>query len=154
MGVSFLARGWFDKIINFIGYSDQEEDEDSFIEDAYRDGVRGRKSAPVLSLHSAPEVKIIVMTPASFDEAETVAGNLKNRKPVIVNFSKITKEAAQRFLDFLSGTVFALHGNMQRVSKDTFLFVPSNMTVHSDLQESIPQDQFSLNMERNDGHDR
>jgi len=41
---------------------------------------------------------------------------------VVVNFNKTTKEVAQRIIDFLSGTVFALDGNMQRVSNDTFLF--------------------------------
>lgn len=142
-----MARGWFDKVINFLGYSDQEEEFESF-EDGFEEEIRGRKRAPVLSLHTSPEVKIIVMTPDSFDEAEKVANYLKSRRPVVINFSKTTKDVAQRILDFLGGTVFALNGSMQRVSKDTFLFVPSNMTVYSHLPESTPQDQYLVKLDR------
>jgi cell division inhibitor SepF len=97
-GVSFLAGGLFDKIANLLGYTDQDDELEGF-EDEYEGGSKGRKRAPVLSLHTSPEVKIVVMTPEGFDEAEKIANHLKNRKPVIVNFSKITKEVL--FLNFL-----------------------------------------------------
>lgn len=145
-----MAGGWFDKIVNFLGYSDQEEELESF-EEVYEDEPRRRARAPVLSLHSSPEVKIIVVTPGSFDEAENVANHLKSRKPVVVNLSITTKEVGQRILDFLAGTVFALNGNMQRVSKDTFLFAPSNMTVYSEKTGSNPQDQYLAKFDRDGG---
>jgi hypothetical protein len=103
-----LAGGWFDKIVNFLGYSDQEEELESF-EEVYEDEPRRRARAPVLSLHSSPEVKIIVVTPGSFDEVENVANHLKSRKPVVVNLSVTTKEVGQRILDFLAGTENFLH---------------------------------------------
>jgi cell division inhibitor SepF len=145
-GVSFLAGGLFDKIANLLGYTDQDDELEGF-EDEYEGGSKGRKRAPVLSLHTSPEVKIVVMTPEGFDEAEKIANHLKNRKPVIVNFIKITKEVAQRILDFLGGTVFALNGSMQRVSKDAFLFVPSNMTVYSELS-GISQEPYITELDR------
>lgn len=150
-----MARSWFDKIVNFIGYSDREEELEGIEEgheeqSGYEEKSRKQNRAPVLSLHSSPEVKIIIMTPDSFDEAEKAANHLKNRKPVVINFNNITKEAAQRIIDFLAGTVFALNGNMQRVSEDTFLFVPSNMTVYSDIQGSIARDQFMVKLDRDD----
>jgi len=46
-------------------------------EEGYEEESRRRTRAPVLSLHSSPEVKIIIMTPGSFDEAEKVANYLK-----------------------------------------------------------------------------
>lgn len=153
-----MARSWFDKVINFLGYSEQEDEfesledfEDRF--DGSEDESKGRKRAPVLNLHTSPEVKIIVMTPGSFNEAEKVANHLKSRKPVVVNLSKVSKEVAQRILDFMSGTVFALNGNMQRVSKDTFLFAPSNMTVYSDMPEALSHDKFIVKLERDGAHD-
>jgi cell division inhibitor SepF len=54
---------------------------------------------------------------------------------------------AQRILDFLGGTVFALNGSMQRVSKDAFLFVPSNMTVYSELS-GISQEPYITELDR------
>ncbi|MGB4503843.1 MAG: cell division protein SepF [Syntrophaceticus sp.] len=153
-----MARSLFDKVINFLGYSEQDDEfesledfEDRF--DGSEDETRGRKRAPVLNLHTSPEVKIIVMTPGSFNEAEKIANHLKSRKPVVVNLSEVSKEVAQRILDFMGGTVFALNGNMQKVSKNTFLFVPSNMTVYSDTPDALAHDKFIAKLERDRAHD-
>lgn len=144
-----MASGWLDKIANILGYADQD-DELEDLEDEQEGEPMGRKKAPILSLHTSPEVKIIIMTPEGFDEAEKGANYLKNRKPLVVNLSKVTKEVAQRLLDFLSGTVFALDGSMQRVSTDAFLFVPSNMTIYSDTSGEISQDPYITELDRED----
>ncbi len=143
--------GWFDKITNFLGYSDLNDESESFEEEYEEIAPRRRNRAPVLSLHSSPEIKIVVITPDSFEEAERIATHLKNRKPVIVNLGRLTKEAAQRILDFMAGTVFALEGTMQSVSKEAFLFAPSNMTVHSDEFGNSPQDSFLAKLEQDGG---
>lgn len=142
-----MARGWYEKVLSVLGYSDQEDEYEAF-EEYDEDDQKGRKRAPVLSLHTSPEVKIIVLTPTAFDEAEKAANHLKSRKPVVLNFNRTTKEVAQRILDFLSGTVFALNGSMQRVSKETFLFVPNNITVYSEVPGGNMQDRLMLKLDR------
>jgi len=136
-----LARGWYDKVLNFLGYSDQADEDDSF-EYADDTGPKGRSRTPVISLHTSPEVRIVVLTPVSFDEVEKIANQLKSRKTVVVNLSKTTKELSQRILDFLGGTVFALNGSMQRVSSDTFMFAPSNISIQAELPEGLSQEKF------------
>ena len=134
--------GWWEKFLNFIGFSDSyvEEEEDDFPQVVES---RSRKRAPVLSLHSSPDLKIVVASPVSFEESEKLAGHLKNRRPVIVNFDGASKETAQRIIDFLSGAVFALNGSTCKVAAETFLFNPSNVSVYSedltgDLRERLP----------------
>ena len=61
---------------------------------------KARSRTPVLSLHTSPEVKIVVLTPVGFDEVEKISNQLKSRKTVVVNLSKTTKEVSQRILDF------------------------------------------------------
>ncbi|HHY40510.1 MAG TPA: cell division protein SepF [Syntrophaceticus sp.] len=136
-----MARSWYDKVLKLLGYSDQAEEYDSF-EDAEYIEPKVRTRTPVISLHSSPEVKIVVLTPVSFDEVEKIANQLKSRKTVVVNFSKTTKELSQRILDFLGGTVFALNGSMQRVSSDTFMFAPSNISIQAELPEGLSQEKF------------
>ncbi len=125
-----MSIGWFEKFMNFIGLSDNYEEEEE--EELQPVEVRSRSNkGAVLSLHSAPEMKIIVVKPLTFEESEKLVGYLKNRKPVIVNFENTPKDIAQRIIDFLSGAILALNGSTLKVTAQTFLFVPSNVSVHS-----------------------
>ena len=112
------------------------------------------KRQPVLSLHTSPEVKIVVLTPVGFDEVEKISNQLKSRKTVVVNLSKTTKEVSQRILDFLGGTVFALNGSMQRVSSDTFMFAPSNISIQAELPEGLSQEKFLQQLREEGKKDR
>ncbi|RYD06353.1 hypothetical protein N752_05520 [Desulforamulus aquiferis] len=71
----------------------------------------------------------MVCDPASFEEAQGIADNLKNRRAVIINLEKAEQGQARRIVDFISGTTFALGGNMQKVGQGIFLFVPSSIDI-------------------------
>lgn len=135
--------GWWEKFLNFIGFSDSYEDEG---EDELPQVMEGRshKRAPVLSLHSSSDLKIVVVSPVNFEESEKLAGHLKNRRPVIINFEDASKETAQRMIDFLSGAVFALNGSTCKVAAETFLFNPSNVSVYPEEQAGDLRDRLSL----------
>lgn len=123
--------GWLEKIFKFVGFSDNYDEEED--DDSPQPAETGpRKRAPVLSLHSAPDLKIVVVSPVGFEESEKLAGHLKNRRPLIVNFKNAPKETAQRIIDFLSGAAYGLSGSTQRITADTFLFIPSNFSVYSE----------------------
>lgn len=77
----------------------------------------------------AKQMKVVVVEPFSFDDAQCVADHLKNKKPVVVNFENTDKEAAKRIIDFISGTTYALSGNIQKVGNHIFLCAPSNVDV-------------------------
>lgn len=134
---------WWEKILSFVGFADDcaEEEEDDVLQ---APGKAPRKQAPILSLHSAPDVKIVVVSPEGFEEVEKLAGHLKNRRPVIVNFNGTPKETAQRIIDFLSGAVFALNGSTCKVAAETFLFNPSNVSVYADDLSGDLRERLSL----------
>jgi cell division inhibitor SepF len=134
---------WWEKFLSFVGFTDDgvEEEEDDAPQVA---GNGSRKQAPILSLHSAPDVKIVVVSPGCFEEAEKLAGHLKNRRPVIANFNGTPKETAQRIIDFLSGAVFALNGSTCKVTAETFLFNPSNVSVYSEDLSGDLRERLSL----------
>lgn len=75
------------------------------------------------------QMKVMVVEPFSFDDAQTVADFLKNRKPVVVNFESSEKEVAKRMIDFISGTTYALGGTIQKIGNDIFLCAPNNVDV-------------------------
>ncbi len=122
-----VGREWFEKLMSFIGFGDNYEEDDEG--ELLSPTEKRRGKTPVLSLHTNPEMKIVVVSPKSFEDVEQLATHLKSRKPVVVNLSQTPKDVGRRIIDFLSGAVFALGGNTSKVTADTFLFVPSNVTI-------------------------
>ncbi|ABO49252.1 protein of unknown function DUF552 [Desulforamulus reducens MI-1] len=131
-----MAMGMFDKILGFIGFDETEEQQ----VDREREAVEKtetlqqikRKNAQVVSIHSGRQLRVVVCDPASFDEAQNIADNLKNRRAVVVNLEKAGAEQARRIVDFISGATAALNGDMQKVGQNIFLFVPSNIDIAND----------------------
>ncbi|GIN74360.1 cell division protein SepF [Bacillus sp. J14TS2] len=97
----------------------------------------------VVSLQSAKKSsKVILIEPRVYAEAQEVADHLVNRKAVIVNLQRIHRDQALRIVDFLSGTVYALGGDIQRVGHDIFLCTPDNVEVSGNISELINEHDF------------
>lgn len=74
--------------------------------------------------------KITTIRPKSFvDDAQTIANCLREKVPVIVNFENTDTADAQRIIDFISGTIYALNGTLKQVSQKVFISAPNNVTV-------------------------
>ncbi|MCI6158049.1 MAG: cell division protein SepF [Selenomonadaceae bacterium] len=75
------------------------------------------------------KMRVIVIEPKSFDDAQQVANNLREKKPVVINFENTEENAAKRIIDFISGTTYALEGDIKKVGHNVFLCAPSNVNV-------------------------
>ncbi|HHT64158.1 MAG: cell division protein SepF [Bacillota bacterium] len=126
----------FNKFLDAIGLEVNEEEiveNDSSWPES--DRVKRQKKGNLVSLPTQRPVTMMLVKANSFDEVENIAQNIKERRSVIVNFDETEKETAQRMIDFLSGTVFALEGTVQKVSQNTFLFATSNLDVIGQIIE-------------------
>jgi cell division inhibitor SepF len=91
---------------------------------------KSKKSSNIVNLPTAQkQMKVMVVEPFAFDDAQHVADHLKNRKPVVVNFENCDKEVAKRMIDFISGTTYALAGSIQKIGNNIFLCAPNNVDV-------------------------
>lgn len=91
---------------------------------------RGSERANLVSLPGGSgTLRVVVFKPADFDQVQTMADHLKNRRPVLLNLEGVDKELAQRILNFLSGTIYALSGEMHRVASNVLLFAPGNIEI-------------------------
>jgi Uncharacterized protein conserved in bacteria len=106
---------------------------ESFSRETYKDNALKRKQASVVSIHTQKQVRVIVVEPVSFEEAQGIAEHLKARKSVILNLERTDGHLSQRIVDFISGTTYALGGNMQKVGNGIFLFVPNNVDISGEL---------------------
>ncbi|TGB00213.1 DUF552 domain-containing protein [Sporolactobacillus shoreae] len=73
--------------------------------------------------------KMILVEPKSFDEVEGIVAHLKGKRTVICSLQSVTKADGRRILDFMSGTTFALNGQIRKISNDTFLFAPESVDI-------------------------
>lgn len=97
----------------------------------------------VVSLQAATaskQAKVVLVEPRVYAEAQDIAENLKNKRATIVNLQRIDREQAIRIIDFLSGTVYALGGEIQRVGTNIFLCTPDNVEVSGEISEYLYED--------------
>lgn len=84
----------------------------------------------VVSLQSVQKSsKVVLIEPRVYAEAQDISEHLKSKRAVIVNLQRIERDQGVRIVDFLSGTVYALGGDIQRIGTDIFLCVPDNVEV-------------------------
>ena len=62
--------------------------------------------------------KMILLEPRAMSESQQIADHLKNRDTVVVNLKRVTSDQAKRIIDFLSGTTYAIGGEMQKITSD------------------------------------
>lgn len=129
-----MGTKMMDKFLGIIGFDDTEEQQEktTAVEQAESQHNK-RKGAQVVSLHSGRQLRVVVCEPGSFEEAQGIADNLKNRRAVIINLEKAGQDQARRIVDFISGTTFALGGSMQKVGQGIFLFVPSSIDISNEI---------------------
>jgi len=84
--------------------------------------------------------RVVIARPRSFDEVQDIAEHLKNRRPLILNLEDTDKETAQRILNFLSGTIYALNGEMYRIANGVVFFAPQNVETVVDRPDFLSRD--------------
>ncbi|QDR80703.1 cell division protein SepF [Sporomusa termitida] len=129
--MKFMEKVWGS--LGLFEPADQEEDRSRPEESEAK---IKQKNNNVVSLPMAPssqqqgkQVKVMVVEPFSFDDAQHVSDYLKSRKPVVVNLENTDPDIAKRMIDFISGTTYALNGQIQKVGNHIFLCAPNNVDV-------------------------
>lgn len=79
--------------------------------------------------------KMILLEPRAFSESQQIADHLKKRNTVVVNMKRVTPDQAKRIVDFLSGTVYAIGGDLQKIGGGIFLCTPKNVNVEGCISE-------------------
>ncbi len=84
---------------------------------------------PLASVGSSPQMKMHVVEPRAFSEAQSIADKFKTGTPVIVNLASTDADLSKRLLDFASGLTYGLDGGLQKVSEKVFMLTPRNVDV-------------------------
>lgn len=118
-------------------YADEQEELDVSERSAQEQGHN------VINLKSMqqPSSKVILCEPRSYNEAQEIADNIVNRRAVVINLQRVDHHQAKRIVDFLSGTVYAINGDIQKLGAETFLCAPDNVDVSGTISEAFAEDE-------------
>lgn len=143
-----MSKGWWDRVLTFIGFEPEElpeefeevaatREERPAVSQVTRDELasrRARRGLVTVPGGQAAVGRIGVFQPRTFEEVQDVADFLKEGRPVLLNLEELDREIAGRVLNFLSGTVYALNGEMHRVGTGMLLFTPQQVDVQLPLE--------------------
>lgn len=79
--------------------------------------------------------KMILLEPRAYSEAQQIVDHLKQRNTVVVNLKRVTSDQAKRIVDFLSGTIYAINGDLQKIGGGIFLCTPNNVNVQGKITD-------------------
>ena len=79
--------------------------------------------------------KMILLEPRAYSESQQIADFLKGRNTVVVNLKRVTSDQAKRIVDFLSGTIYAIGGDLQKIGGGIFLCTPNNVNVDGKITD-------------------
>ena len=129
---------------NVIEYNNYEEEQDEVSER----GLFGRKSK-VVSMPQLQQVRMVITQPTAFEQSEEICNYLKEKKSIILNLEYVNKDVARRIVDFISGSVHALDGHIQKISNAIFLVAPVNYDIANELAREEIKSKLSVSWLKN-----
>lgn len=106
-----------------------------FVTEEVMDEVQEDEYYDVEKVTTSGSGKMILLEPRAYSESQQIADHLKKRNTVVVNMKRVTPDQAKRIVDFLSGTVYAIGGDLQKIGGGIFLCTPKNVNVEGTISE-------------------
>jgi len=137
------AMRFKDRLKNFFNTDEEfayiEEIE---VEEKSETGRKNKDDKNVINLTKIETAtsKVMLYEPKSYSEVQEIADNLLNKRAVVINLQKVDRQQAKRIVDFLSGTVYAIKGDIQKLGVATFLCTPENVEVKGAISVSSIDD--------------
>lgn len=120
-----------------------EEIEENNIQEPRREIRQSQQNSSkqnIVSLQSVQKSsKLVLCEPRVYAEAQEIADHLKNRRSVVVNLQRSDANHARQIVDFLSGTVYAIGGEISKIGVEIFLCTPDNVEVSGNITEFLQE---------------
>ncbi len=128
------------KLKTFFFLDEEFDENEDFVEEVQpvRQPKPAAKPQNVVSLQSVQKSsKVVLVEPRTYSQATEIADHLKNRRAVVVNLQRIDQEQGRQIVDFLSGAVYTISGEIQKIGEKIFLCTPDNVEVSGNITEAL-----------------
>ena len=147
MGSRFMNKVW-----SMLGVENEEDDYNYEEEEPIQTPVEEKnytsttssKKGKVVGMPGVQQVKVIISQPSTFEQSEEICEHLKEKKSVILNLEYVNKDVARRIVDFISGAVYGLDGNIQKISNSIFLVAPFNYEITNEIMKEDIKNKLSV----------
>ena len=134
MGYGQKVKKWFfdedgDEVEEYEDVEIDTEPKTSLFEQAKF----SKTSDAIKALNANKDSQLILFEPRAFAETQDIANHLKQKKAAVVNLHRLQKEQAKRVVDFLSGVIYAIDGDIQTIGPKIFLCAPKNISVSGNI---------------------
>ena len=127
----------FEDYEEYDDYEDEEYEKEMVEDDEVEPVITNKKNSKVVNIHTSSATKVTITKPVDYEEATEICEALKNRRIVLVNTTVLELKIAQRLLDFISGSCYALGGELQQIERGVYLLSPSNVEVTNELKNEL-----------------
>lgn len=87
----------------------------------------------VVNFSNSAELKVVLFKPMDYrEDTRAIADELVRANTVVLNLEVTPKDVARRVLDFLGGVAYAKNGKVKRVSTNTYIITPANVSLTGD----------------------
>ena len=90
--------------------------------------------------------EVCIFKPSSIEDSREITETLLQGKAVVINFEGLHVEISQRIIDFISGSCYALDGNLQKISNYIFIATPNSVDISGDFQNLFASDDGSFDI--------
>ena len=106
----------------------------TYVNDSFNQEKRDNK---VVNIHATTQLQVVLVAPERFETAAEIADHLREKRTVVLNLEKTSKDICRRLLDFLSGVAYAQDGKIKKVAVNTYLITPYNVDLMGDLLDEL-----------------
>lgn len=118
-------------------------------DDIFSDGDVGRSGGshlrpvgPSGGGRAGSDVRVHLVLPKSFNDAQQIADRFKDNIPVVINLQTSDSDLSKRLIDFASGLTYALNGGMQRIADKVFMLTPANVSISAEERAQLIEKGF------------
>ena len=109
---------------------------------ARRGARRARRPLRAVGQPRNGDVRVHLVVPKSFNDAQQIADKFKDSIPVILNLQGSDTDLSKRLIDFASGLTYALDGGMQRIADKVFMLTPRNVEISAEERARLIEKGF------------
>jgi len=120
----------------------RDDFDDIFADDEPRSNRPTTVLRPVERARNGGDVRVHLVIPKSFNDAQQVADKFKQSIPVVLNLQNSDNDLAKRLIDFASGLTYALDGGMQRIAHKVFMLTPRNVQISAEEKAELIEKGF------------
>ena len=135
MGYGEKVKKWFFEEDDDDVYENQEidQEEDNGKTSLFEKAKSTKTSDAVRALSANKDSHLVLFEPRAYSETQEIAIYLKQKRAAVVNLHRLQKEQSKRVIDFLSGVIFAIEGDIQQIGPKIFLCTPKNIGVSGNI---------------------